>query len=86
MITQVRGYLENFRGKRRDVVTWLGTPNYFPGFTEGWATQIENPVMTNDTDIYHNITTDKKVLLQKYGMLKYQAIDQRGITDHVSLM
>lgn len=30
--------------------------------------------MSNDTDIYHNITTDTNVLLQKYGMLKYQIL------------
>lgn len=57
------------------MVAWLSAPNYFPGFTEGWVKYIENPVMTNDTYIYHNTTTDKNVLLEKYGMLIYQVID-----------
>ena len=65
--------METFQSKCNDVISWISTPNYFPGFTEGWATYVEDPLMTNDTDIYNN-TTDKNVVLQKYGMLKYQVI------------
>ena len=70
---QVRSYVENFRSECNDVISWISRPNYFPGFTEGWATYAEYPLMTNDTDIYNN-TTDKDVVLQKYGMLKYQVM------------
>ncbi|KAL9959270.1 hypothetical protein ACROYT_G032580 [Oculina patagonica] len=70
---EVRSYMETFLSKCNDVISWLSGPNYFPGFTEGWATYVENPVMSDDTDIYDN-KTDKKVLLQKYGMLKYQIL------------
>lgn len=65
--------METFLSKCNDVISWLSGPNYFPGFTEGWATYVENPVMSDDTDIYDN-KTDKNVLLQKYGMLKYQVM------------
>ncbi|KAJ7377642.1 hypothetical protein OS493_027719 [Desmophyllum pertusum] len=70
---EVRSYIATFRSKCNDVISWLSRPNYFPGFTEGWATYAENPVMANDTDIYNN-TSNKNVLLQKYGMLKYQIL------------
>lgn len=65
--------METFRSECNDVISWISRPNYFPGFTEGWATYAEYPLMTNDTDIYNN-TTDKDIILQKYGMLKYQVM------------
>ena len=73
LVSQVRSYTEHFRSKCNDIISWLSQPNYFPGFTEGWATYVEYPLLANDTDIYSN-TTNKNVLLQKYGMLKYQVI------------
>lgn len=73
LFTQVRSYLETFRSRCNDVISWISGPNYFPGFTEGWATYVEHPLLTNDTDIYDN-STDKNVVLQKYGMLKYQVV------------
>lgn len=72
-IAQVRSYIEKFRSKCNDIISWLSRPNYFPGFTEGWATYVEYPLLANDTDIYSN-ASDKNVLLQKYGMIKYQVM------------
>jgi len=68
--------MESFRSKCNDVISSISRPNYFPGFTEGWATYAEYPLMTNDTDIYSNTAnnSNKNVVLQKYGMLKYQVM------------
>ena len=68
---QVQGFSENFGDSCRDAISWISDENYLPSFTEGWATYVEYPLMVEDTDAYSN-TQDKKVLLQKYGMLKYQ--------------
>lgn len=73
LFTQVRSYMETFRSRCNDVISWISGPNYFSGFTEGWATYVEHPLMTNDTDIYDN-STDKNIVLQKYGVLKYQVM------------
>ena len=68
---QVQGFSENFGDSCRDAISWISDENYLPSFTEGWATYVEYPLMVEDTDTYSN-TQDKQVLLQKYGMLKYQ--------------
>ena len=68
---QVQGFSENFDDSCRDAISWISDENYLPSFTEGWATYVEYPLMAEDTDAYSN-TQDKQVLLQKYGMLKYQ--------------
>ena len=68
---QVQGFSENFGDSCRDAISWISDENYLPSFTEGWATYVEYPLMVEDTDAYSN-TQDKQVLLQKYGMLKYQ--------------
>lgn len=39
--------------------------------------------MANDTDIYNN-TSNKNVLLQKYGMLKYQVMEKLREGVHIS--
>ena len=67
----MQGYSDNFGETCDDAVSWISSPNYLPSFTEGWATYVEYPLMAKDTDAYAN-TLDKHVLLQKYGMLKYQ--------------
>ena len=48
-------------------MAWLDDQgSSFSAFTEGWALYSENPVMSDDTDVY----TDNPI--QKYGMLKWQ--------------
>ena len=39
---------------------------YYTAFTEGWGLYSENPILSDDTDVY------KDNLLQKYGMVKWQ--------------
>ncbi|KAK2571317.1 hypothetical protein P5673_003897 [Acropora cervicornis] len=70
---EVQGYAENFADDCDDIISWISSPNYLPSFTEGWATYVENPLMVEETDVYANLQ-DKNVLLQKYGMLKYQIL------------
>ncbi|KAL9959511.1 hypothetical protein ACROYT_G032838 [Oculina patagonica] len=70
---EVQGFTENFKDTCDDVISWISLANYLPSFTEGWATYVEYPLMAMDTDAYVN-TLDKHILLQKYGMLKYQIL------------
>lgn len=70
---QVQSYVEYFQGSCTDAIHWLGDYNYFPGFTEGWTTYIEYELLPQDTNLYSD-TSDKEVLLQKYGMIYYQVI------------
>ena len=63
--------MENFADNCDDIISWISSPNYLPSFTEGWATYVEYPLMAQETNVYAN-SQDKTVLLQKYGMLKYQ--------------
>lgn len=70
---EVQGYMDNFGDNCEDVISWISSSNFVAPFTEGWATYVEYPLMAKDTDIYSN-TSDKNVLLQKYGMLKYQIL------------
>lgn len=73
---QVQGFTENFEDSCNDAISWISSGNYLPSYTEGWATYVEYPLMARDTDAYVN-TADKQILLQKYGMLKYQ-VSQRA--------
>lgn len=73
---QVQGFSENFEDSCGDAISWISSGNYLPSYTEGWATYVEYPLMARDTNAYVN-TRDKKILLQKYGMLKYQ-VSQRA--------
>ena len=68
---QVHSFIEYFEGDCTDPIHWMSAANYFPGFTEGWATYIEYELLPQDTLLYTN-TLDKAVLLQKYGMIYYQ--------------
>ena len=68
---QIQGYYERFLDTCNDPVAWLYYPNFFPAFTEGWATYVEGKLLPRDTDLYSN-TQDREVLLQKYGMVYYQ--------------
>lgn len=49
-------------------MSWLddATDASFAAFTEGWALYSENPIMSDDTDLYNDNP------IQKFGMLKWQ--------------
>ena len=49
------------------MIGWLDSISYYTAFTEGWALYAENPLISNDTDVY-----DEEPM-RKYGMLKWQA-------------
>ena len=70
---QTQSYIEHFEDTCQDPIHWLAEYNYFPGFTEGWATYVEYELIPQDTNLYSD-TSDKEVLLQKYGMIYYQVI------------
>lgn len=70
---QVQSYTEYFQDSCKDPIHWLGAYNYFPGFTEGWTTYTEYQLLPQDTNLYSD-TSNKEVLLQKYGMIYYQVI------------
>ncbi|RMX39595.1 hypothetical protein pdam_00004022, partial [Pocillopora damicornis] len=70
---EVQSYVEYFEDSCEDAIHWLGAFNYFPGFTEGWTTYIEYELLPQDSNLYSD-TSDKEVLLQKYGMIYYQIL------------
>ena len=49
------------------MIGWLDSISYYTAFTEGWALYAENPLISDDTDVYHEEP------MRKYGMLKWQA-------------
>ncbi|XP_031569347.1 uncharacterized protein LOC116303878, partial [Actinia tenebrosa] len=65
--TQVQGLKEHFQDSCGGVPSWLDSKTYYTAFTEGWGLYSENPLISDDTDTY------EENLLQKYGMLKWQA-------------
>ena len=48
------------------MVSWLEAKTHYTAFFEGWALYAENPLTSDDTDVYENEP------MQKYGMLKGQ--------------
>ena len=48
------------------MVSWLEAKTHYTAFIEGWALYAENPLTSDDTDVYDNEP------MQKYGMLKGQ--------------
>lgn len=64
---QRQGSLEHFQDTCGGVIGWLDSISYYTAFTEGWALYAENPLISNDTDVY-----DEEPM-RKYGMLKWQA-------------
>ena len=66
--SQVQGMREYFHSDCEGLMSWLDdqSSNSFVAFTEGWALYSENPVMSDDTDVYNDNP------LQKYGMFKWQ--------------
>lgn len=63
---QIQGFRENFIDKCDGLIGWLASKTYYTAFVEGWALYAENPLISNDTDIY------KSHPMYKYGMLKAQ--------------
>lgn len=49
------------------MIAWLDSKTYYTAFQEGWALYAENPLISDDTDVYDNEP------MKKYGMLKWQA-------------
>lgn len=58
--------MENFRDKCGGVPRWLDQETSYVAFQEGWALYAENPLLSDDTDLYDDD------LLQTYGMVKWQ--------------
>ena len=48
------------------VIGWLDSKTYYTAFLEGWALYAENPLISDDTDVYDGEP------MKKYGMLKWQ--------------
>ncbi|XP_028399408.1 uncharacterized protein LOC114522845 [Dendronephthya gigantea] len=65
---QAQGMREYFQSGCRGLMSWLDdrTSESFSAFTEGWALYSENPIMSDDTELYNDNP------FQKYGMLKWQ--------------
>lgn len=49
------------------MIAWLDSKTYYTAFQEGWALYAENPLISDDTDVYDNKP------MKQYGMLKWQA-------------
>ena len=64
---QFQGATEHFKDTCGGVIGWLDSKTSYTAFTEGWALYAENPLISDDTDVYENEP------MQKYGMLKWQA-------------
>lgn len=58
--------MEHFRDKCGGVPRWLDQETSYIAFIEGWALYAENPLLSDDTNLYDDD------LLQKYGMVKWQ--------------
>ena len=64
--TQIQGKVEYFSDRCGDVLNWLDSKSSYSYFKEGWALYAENPLISEDTDMYDGHP------LEKYGMLKWQ--------------
>ena len=60
------GVQEHFRDKCGGLPSWFDKMGYYIVFVEGWALYSENPLLSDDVDLY------KDNMLQKYGMYKWQ--------------
>ncbi|XP_068740719.1 uncharacterized protein [Montipora capricornis] len=63
---QLQGFRENFMDTCGGLIEWLASKAFYTAFVEGWALYAENPLMSDDTDIYNGHP------MRKYGMLKAQ--------------
>ncbi|XP_001640303.2 uncharacterized protein LOC5520476 [Nematostella vectensis] len=66
---EVDGYYDNFIDTNNDAISWLGETTFISGFTEGWATYAETPLVAVDIDAYKND------LMSRYGMLQQQIMN-----------
>ena len=48
------------------LIGWLDSKTYYTAFLEGWGLYAENPLISDDTDVYDGEP------MKKYGMLKWQ--------------
>jgi len=64
--TQYQGTEEHFRDRCGGLLSWFDKIGYYIVFVEGWALYSENPLLSDDVDLY------KDNMLQKYGMFKWQ--------------
>ena len=55
------------------VIGWLDSKTYYTAFLEGWGLYAENPLISDDTDVYDGEP------MKKYGMLKWQVRGKRKI-------
>ena len=51
---QIQGALEHFPDTCGGPIGWLASKTYYTAFTEGWALYAENPLISDDTDVYDN--------------------------------
>jgi len=54
------------------LIAWLDSKTYYTAFLEGWGLYAENPLISDDTDVY-----DGKPM-KKYGMLKWQVSELKN--------
>ena len=57
---------EHFLDTCDGVISWLASKTYYTAYNEGWALYAENPLISDDTDVYDGEP------MQKHGMLKWQ--------------
>ncbi|KAL9986426.1 hypothetical protein ACROYT_G000573 [Oculina patagonica] len=63
---QIQGFREHFRDTCGGLIGWLDSKTYYTAFLEGWGLYAENPLISDDTDVYDGEP------MKKYGMLKWQ--------------
>ena len=63
----MQGNLEHFQDTCGGVIGWLNSIVSSTAFSEGWGLYAENPLISDDTDVY-----DEEPM-KKYGMLQGQA-------------
>ncbi|KAL9986429.1 hypothetical protein ACROYT_G000576 [Oculina patagonica] len=63
---QYQGTIKHFRDTCGGPIGWLESKTYYTAFIEGWALYAENPLISDDTDVYDGEP------MKKYGMLKWQ--------------
>jgi len=63
---QIQGLQEHFLDTCGGIIDWLASKTYYTAYNEGWALYAENPLISDDTDVYDNEP------MRKYGMLKWQ--------------
>ena len=62
----MQGNIEHFRDTCGGLIAWLDSETHYTAFLEGWGLYAENPLISDDTDVYDGEP------MKKYGMLKWQ--------------